>query len=228
VETIAAGVHQVSKGVNAFIVDGDEGVTLVDTGFFKRGSVIVAGLQTLGRSVADVAAVVLTHAHIDHVGGAAALQRASGATVMASAADAPAIRPEVPKPPAPLLDRFASLRPLARLFPQGKPVEVDAVVGEHEEAPLPADLTVIDTPGHTPGHVSYLLDRHGGVLFVGDAAVSGRGGRIKRGYMNRATPAFDASLRRLAELDFEIACFGHSAPLRSGAAGAFRRFVAAL
>ncbi len=87
---------------------------------------------------------------------------------------------------------------------------------------------MIDTPGHTPGHVSYLLDRAGGVLFVGDAAVANRRGEVRRGWMNAPSPTFDASLRHLAEFDFDAAFFAHSRPIATGAAGAFERFAARL
>ncbi len=90
---------------------------------------------------------------------------------------------------------------------------------------LPADLRAIDTPGHTPGHTSFLLDRDGGVLFVGDAARATKAGKVVRGYFNRSTPAVDASVKHLAEFEFEFAVFGHASPLLSDASGAFRRFA---
>lgn len=63
---VADGVHQVDIGhVNAFIVDGDEGVTLIDTLLPRREGVIAEGLKTIGRSFDDVTAIVLTHAHTD-------------------------------------------------------------------------------------------------------------------------------------------------------------------
>jgi glyoxylase-like metal-dependent hydrolase (beta-lactamase superfamily II) len=123
-----------------------------------------------------------------------------------------------------MTERFAFLKPIIRLFPTPAPVIVEHVIGEGIGGRLPGDLRVIDTPGHTPGHVSYLLEREGGTLFVGDAAVSKKG-EIHRGWMNRAEPTFDASLRHIAEFDFERAAFGHAAPLLTGAAVAFRRFV---
>lgn len=142
----------------------------------------------------------------------------------ASEIDAPAIRGEEAKPTPPVLDRFSIIIPLYRLLPDAEGVDVDHVVGEADL--LSGDLTVIASPGHTPGHVSYLLDREGGVLFVGDAAVATRAGQVKRGWMNRSTPVFDASLRHIPEFSFTVACFGHSNAITSDAGGAFRRFAA--
>jgi len=227
-EQIAPGVHQVSKGVNAFIIDGDAGVTLVDTGLPKRDGAITAALTSIGRSIEEVSTIVLTHSHVDHAGGAAALKAASGATVAASTIDAPAVQGEAKVPPPPVLDRVPFLKPLFNLLPSAKPCSVDELLGVSGPMGLVPDLSVVPTPGHTPGHISLLLDRAGGVLFVGDAALASKRGTVGRGWMNRATEEFDASVQRLAEQDFSIACFGHSGPIRSNAAGAFRAFAAAL
>lgn len=226
-ETIATGVHQVSgAAVNSFIVDGDEGVVLIDTGLPKRQSSVVDALGSIGRTVDQVIAILLTHSHADHMGGAAALKRSTSAPIFASRGDAPAIRGEAPIPHPPVLDRLPFIKPLYRLLPGPASVAVDHIVDGGDA--LPSDFTAIDTPGHTPGHMSYLLDRDGGVLFVGDAAVGSKGKAVKRGWMNRSTPDFDASLARIAGFDFDTACFGHSGPLRSGAADAFRRFAASM
>jgi glyoxylase-like metal-dependent hydrolase (beta-lactamase superfamily II) len=110
-------------------------------------------------------------------------------------------------------------------MPSAEAIEVDHPVGEGESSALPADLRVIASPGHTPGHVSFLLDRDGGTLLVGDAAVATKDGRVKRGFMNRSTPTFDASIRHIAEYDFEIALFAHSRHLEKGASIAFRELA---
>lgn len=224
---VVEGVHQVSRGVNAFIVDGDDGVVLVDTGLPRQHGRIIDGLASIGRSLEDVRAILITHAHVDHVGGAAALAEGSGADVYASELDAPAIEGRKPKSPPPFLDRAAFLKPLFRLAPSGAPVAVNRHV-EDDATVLPPDLTAIPTPGHTVGHTSFLLDRADGVLFVGDAALGGSDGSVGRGWMNMATPRFDASISAIAELDFAVACFGHSGPITHDAASAFRRLAESL
>lgn len=227
-DTIIPGVYRISGGyVNAYLIDGDEGVTLVDTLLPKKEGAIAQALTGIGRSISDVSAIVLTHSHADHAGSAAAVKEASGAAVYASVGDAAAVRGEEKTPPPPMADRFPFLKPIIRLLPAPAPVAVEHEIGEGIGGQLPEDLKVIDTPGHTPGHVSYLLEREGGLLFVGDAAVA-RKGEIKRGYMNRAEPRFDASLRHLAEFDFGRAVFGHAAPMQSGASEAFKRLAAEL
>lgn len=223
-ERIGEGIHRVAQGyVSAYVVDGDEGVVLIDTGLPRRHGVIESGLADIGRSPEDVVAILLTHAHADHTGGAARLQASTGASVVASTIDAPAIRGDEPVPPPPMMSGW--LRFLVPLIPKGEPVAVDHLVDEARGVGLPADLSVLETPGHTPGHVSYLLDRAGGVLFVGDAAVS-KDGAVARGFMNRATPAWRASIAHIAEQDFEMAAFGHADPIPTGAAGAFASYAA--
>jgi glyoxylase-like metal-dependent hydrolase (beta-lactamase superfamily II) len=220
--TVMPGVHQIShRIVNSFVIDGDEGVTLVDTGLPRLHRTIVEVLPQIGRSITDVTAIVLTHSHRDHTGGAARLKAASGASVHASVVDAVAIRGDEPIPTPPVTEHLPFLKPLFDLLPRSEPVDVEHMVGEGETTDLPEDLRVIDTPGHTPGHVSYLLEREGGLLIVGDAAVARRG-QVRLGWLNRGEPACEASIRHVADLDFDVACFGHAAPLRPAASDAFR------
>ena len=229
IESVVDGVYQLGSGyVNSYIIDGDEGVTLIDTLLPKKQDVIAEGLKQIGRSLTDVEAILLTHCHADHAGSAAAIKTDSEATLYASEADAPAIQGAVRPPSPPILSHVKPLSWLMSLLPGPPPVEVDQYVSEHSGDRLPGDLRAVDTPGHTPGHTSYLLDRDGGVLLVGDAARAAKDGRVVRGYFNRSTPHIDRSLAHLAELEFEIAAFGHSDLIRTQASSAFRRFAETL
>lgn len=223
-ETVAEGVHLVGSGyVNAYVVDGDQGVVLIDTGLPKKEGLVTKALAAIGRSGADVAAIVLTHSHADHTGSAAALKALTGANVIASQIDTPAIQGQEPIPVPPMLSGPLSV--LGKLVPKPTPVTVDHMVAENDPPGLPDDFTALDTPGHTPGHTSYLLERADGVLFVGDAAAAQKSGEVTRGFPNaRGGPEIDASIRHLATFDFEVAVFGHSGPIREGASEAFRAF----
>lgn len=228
-EPLIEGVYQLGAGmVNSYIIDGDEGVTLVDTLIRGREDAIAQNLKEIGRTLADVRAILLTHSHMDHTGSAAAIKAASKAGVYASEADTPAIR-GVEKPPNPPTHWY--WRPMywpAVFFPDPSPVEVDFFVSEEANEVLPGDLRAIDTPGHTPGHTSYIMDRGNGLLLVGDAAVATKDGRVKRLAFNRSTPDIDDSLRHLAEFEFEVAAFCHSKPIHTQASAAFRRFAESL
>jgi glyoxylase-like metal-dependent hydrolase (beta-lactamase superfamily II) len=228
VRTNVPGVYAVPGYSRSYIIDGDEGVTLIDTGLPNQHMMVVETLTTIGRRLSDVNAITITHAHADHYGGAAALKRATDATLFASRIDAPAMQGDEPTTPPPVADRLRFLKPIVSLMPGADPVEVDRLLAEGDTARLPEDLQVIDTPGHTPGHISFLLDRSGGVLFVGDAAVATKAGKVKRGIFNARTPAIDHSLRHIAEFQFEVALFAHSRPLTDSAAGAFQAFAAKL
>jgi len=224
-ETITPGVHQIStSAVNSFIIDGDEGVTLIDTLMPKKEAKVLASLEEIGRSIADVVAIVLTHSHADHAGSAAALKEQTSAAVYASEIDAAAIRGETRPPAPPMADRLPFLKPLLRLAPGAAPVDVDSFVSEGMGSRLPADLKAIETPGHTPGHTSYLLERNGGILFVGDAGAHKRG-TVTRGWVNPKRDDIHASIHHLAEFEFTMACFGHAGPMRDGAARAFQAFA---
>lgn len=224
-QTMGHGVHRLSVGSNAYLIDGDEGVVLLDAGIPGRLPRIRDGLRAIGRDLEDLRAVLITHAHPDHVGSAAAVVDAGGGPVCMSPADAAVARGAAPLQPPPMMDLLAPLRRLFALAPKPDALVVDHEVSEADDSGLPQDWRVVETPGHTDGHLSFVLDRAGGLLFAGDAAMVSRRGRVVRGVFNARSRAVDASIARLAEHEFAAAYFGHGRPLTSGAAAAFRRYA---
>ncbi|OGO49348.1 MAG: hypothetical protein A2148_00110 [Chloroflexi bacterium RBG_16_68_14] len=216
--------------VNAFLLAEDEGITLIDSGLANRKETFLRALSEIKRSPEELKHIVLTHHHTDHTGNLAALVEASGAEVRVHPLDAPIVRGEKPVPGAnpksivskmlwPLVGRLSVYNRLA-------PARVDHEVTDGQELPMAGGMKAVHTPGHTAGHMCYLLERHGGILFVGDAAgnVFGRLGpplAMSTEDMGQAKE----SIRKLAELEFDVACFGHGRVLKGKANAAFRRLV---
>jgi glyoxylase-like metal-dependent hydrolase (beta-lactamase superfamily II) len=219
---VAEGVFEIGiLFVHAHLVVVDDGVVLVDTGLPGRSARIEQALGEARKAIGDVRSILLTHWHADHTGNAAELQRRSGARTVAHEIDAAVITGAEP------LRLNAVQRLSTRLTGKLEPVPVDEVLREDGPFSVPG-FTAIHTPGHTAGHVSFLLDRGGGVLFTGDAAAGGRRGvRPTPGAMTTDAAAARSSLARLAEARFDIAVFGHGPAVRDHAVDRFRELAAA-
>ncbi len=140
---------------------GEEGATLVDTGFPGQFAALEKAITECGVAMADVRTVIITHQEIDHIGNLPEVVRAGGARVLAHAEEVPYIqgeRPLIKADPQRLekMLRFLSEEQRAhtlRLFTQPPTAFVDQRLADNEELPLHGGLRVLHTPGHTPGHV---------------------------------------------------------------------------
>jgi glyoxylase-like metal-dependent hydrolase (beta-lactamase superfamily II) len=209
--------------VNAYIVRTTEGVAIVDTGPVGSDGDVIGAISELGVTAADLRWIVLTHCHKDHVGSAAALAEMTDAVVLAGAKDAPVIAGLVPEPEASITHEERSFYDrIAPTIPPAPRVKVDRVLheGDHIDWGQPIAL-VVDAPGHTPGSIAlYLPDDR--VLFTGDNIAS-LGAKPILGPFNVARGEAIESFRKLAQLDFEVACFGHGDPLIGDAGSDLRR-----
>jgi len=136
-------------GLSAVLIASDKGLILLDGGLPQSAPLIDANIRKLGFRTEDIRLIVNSHAHYDHAGGIAALQRASGAVVAASAAGARAIEQGEPTADDP---QFAFGRE-ANAFPPVKRVKVVAD-GETLHVGRLA-VTAHLTPGHTPGSTTW-------------------------------------------------------------------------
>lgn len=210
--------------VNAYALVGSGSVTLIDTGMPGRHERVLAALAQMGLGAEDVATIVITHLHADHTGGLRALRERTGAWVYAHPVDARAIREGVsirrvgPEGTWPgrvigVVGRFVPM-----LTADAADVDVEVEDGATIDARVP--LEVVHAPGHSAGQIALLWREHGGVLIAADAAT--HRSKLGRAPFYENTEDGEATLRRLAALEFEVAVFGHGDPIRSGAAQAFR------
>ena len=218
---IASNVHVIPSGfVNVYLIVEAEGLTLIDTGLARNERRILAYIAGLGRRPGDLRRIVITHADGDHVGCLAALKAATGARACASRLEADAIAAGRASRELKVsgLQKLL-MRPLSRLF-KAQPASVDEILADGQELPVLGGLRIVETPGHTPGHVS-LFAPAVGVLFGGDSMVSENGGlRASRGMNTWDEAKAKESVRRQAALGARIVCVGHG-PVVRDAGGKF-------
>jgi glyoxylase-like metal-dependent hydrolase (beta-lactamase superfamily II) len=228
---VAEGVHRIEDAyTNWYLVEGDGGaLTVVDAGVPTSWQSLHDALRRLGRRTEDLAAIVLTHAHFDHVGFAERARRELGLPVHVHENDAPLARHparydhERPR----LLYLATQLRALpivgalarSRAF-LAPPVEA---VRRYEDGtlPVPGSPRVVPTPGHTLGHCAlHLPDRD--VVIAGDALVTldpYTGRRGPRLVARAATADVDRNLRSLDALvatGARTVLVGHGEPWTQG------------
>lgn len=223
-EEIVPGVYGIAIGplVNAFVVVNDD-TTLIDTGTVRGAKRIEAGLAEIGRRT--VSHIALTHHHPDHRGGAAALR--GQAPVYVHELDADVVRGDR-EPPGPSVRGgqrvlIAVLGPLVRMM-NGNPPDVPVAKTLSDGDELPGGLRAIHTPGHTAGHTSFLLGSQK-LLFVGDAAQNRKGLNLPVPFFTEDMEQAKRTLSKIAELDFDVAVFGHGEVLKGRANAEFRRLV---
>ncbi|HEY9089535.1 MAG TPA: MBL fold metallo-hydrolase [Anaerolineaceae bacterium] len=163
---ITQGVYMLSNAVvNQYLVEGEDGLTLIDTGLLGNFWAVDAALARMGRVPSELERILITHADADHYGATMEIATVSGATVYASPVDAEAIRAgRSSRELKPQGIEALFYRLVAPMFRTG-PVQVDETLNPGD---IIAGLKVIASPGHTPGHISFYLPEKK-VLFAGDS-----------------------------------------------------------
>ncbi|WP_150240974.1 MBL fold metallo-hydrolase [Nocardiopsis quinghaiensis] len=235
---VADGVHFVSHAhVNCYLVEDEDGVTLVDAGLPSMWPMVLRALEGRGRRPDEVRALVLTHGHFDHVGFAVRAQREWNVPVLVHPQDAHLAAH--PYRYTPQRNRFLypfthprSLPLLGRMAAAGalnvKGVGDAEPLTTRTALPVPGRPVAVHTPGHTDGHcILHLPDRD--TVISGDALVTldpytGRAEpQIVASAATKDTHQALASLNAVAETGATTVLPGHGEPWTRGAEAAVRR-----
>jgi len=232
---VADGVHRIGEFfVNWYIVEDEGQLTLIDAGLPASWNSLIEALNTIGRKPGDVEALVLTHAHFDHIGIAERARTELGIPVWVHENDAPLTkRPWLymtERSPLGYLSR-KNLRIISSLIragaPRVGPIREIRRFGNEGPLDVPGTPSVLFTPGHTLGHCALHFPERG-VIIAGDALVTHdpytdtRGPRIvARGATADSERAL-ASLERLVGADVETLLPGHGEPWTHGTGQAVR------
>jgi len=195
---------------NHYLLLDKDGLTLIDAGIPGSAWKVLAYLRRLRFSPRDLKRILITHADFDHVGGLATLKRLSGARVYAHPIEARAIATGGFS--RPLRTANTLLKPLFRLaerFGKTAPVKVDEILVAGQVLPVLDGLYVVDSSGHTPGHLSFFAPVSG-ILFTGDSILS-VGDRLvgSHGAVTWDQEKANRAVRRQAALRARIVCSGH-------------------
>lgn len=214
-------IYQIKdRFVSAFLIAEDDGLTLIDTGTNGGSKVILAKIAEIGRQPHDLKRILITHCDPDHVGSAAALKAATGATIYASAQEAAAMQRGQPSRPFRGNALTNLLFGLMQSMMKITPIAADELLSEGDVLPVLGGLHVLATPGHTPNHISFYAPAIG-ALFAGDS-LNAMGGKLQ--FLNGpVTWDYDlgmASVKKQAALSATTVYSGHG-PVISDAVGKF-------
>lgn len=236
---VAPRIFRVGSGlVNSYFVEESGRLTMVDTGLPGQWKSILATLAAMNRTVNDIEAVFITHAHLDHTGAIERIRRATSGRIIARIhpLDIPEAMGErgmmrdpnrPPEPFPPLRNFFGFLFRMMRLGLTGAPKVIE-LTRQNAGAVLdvPGSPTVVETPGHTLGSSSLHFAGHD-ALFAGDAISMTNplkrivGPTIVLGFA-ADTRAAVHSLDRLTEHESHYLLTGHVEPWTGGVAEAVR------
>ena len=196
-----------TDGLSAILIDGGEGLVLLDGGLEQSAALIDANIRKLGFRPRDVRLIVNSHGHYDHAGGIAALQRASGAAVAASPSGASALQ----RGENTTDDPQYGFGKAANGFP---PVENIQEIRDNQVLRVgKVEITAIFTPGHTPGSTAWTWKACEGIkcldMVYADSLTAVSAPGFKYTVEPERVNLFRRSITRIAELPCDIVISTH-------------------
>lgn len=191
-------------GISVILIAGDDGHVLIDSGTETGAEPVAANIRQLGFSLADIKYLLISHEHVDHVGGIARLQQLTGATLVASAPAEKVLNSGVPStddPQAGMHKPFPAAQ-VGRVIADGG----DVLLGNIR-------VFAMTTPGHTPGATSWRWEScDGGVcrtMVYADSLSAVSRDDYKFSDHPETLAAFRASIAKIAASPCEILLTPH-------------------
>jgi glyoxylase-like metal-dependent hydrolase (beta-lactamase superfamily II) len=210
---------------NVYLIVLPDGLTLIDAGFPGTAGLLEEAVRSLARRLDEIRDVLVTHSHPDHAAGLAEVKKATGAKTWMHPLDAAMVREGRSYRPwkvAPGFSHWLFTRRVINKSPKEyEPAEVEGEAMPGETIPVAGGVKAVGTPGHTAGHLAFLWPGDDGVLFTGDAVLNLKG--IGTAHIYEDFAQGRDSIRALGELQFDVACFAHGAPVVGGASEQFKR-----
>lgn len=230
IEQVSDSVYVVAgTNVNWALVSDGSGVVVVDAGYPGDTAAVLDSVRQIGHDVSDVAAVLLTHAHLDHIGAIPELVERVGMPVYTGEREVPHAKREYLQqiPTTQVVRQLTSLRGArwvadtarAVVGHLGMSVPTARAATPSVLESLPGGFTAVATPGHTDGHTAYFMQSEG-VLFSGDALVTGHpllrrtGPQLLPDVFNHNESGTRASVQALAIPEAHTLVPGHGSPVR--------------
>lgn len=230
---IAPRIRRLGTGVvNVYLVEEAGAITIVDAGLPGYWGDLATELTAMGRSIEDVRAVLLTHAHTDHIGFAERIRRERGVPIRVHEADATLARGEVKQKNegggkirlGPVISFLAF--GIRKGYLGIKHIAEVSTFSDGATLDVPGAPRVIHVPGHTAGSAALHMPTHDAIL-VGDAFVTlnvmtgSTGPQLFPNFNADNRQAFQ-SLRRFDDTEAALVLPGHGVPWTGGLAEALR------
>ena len=216
-ETITC-VRRPSYMTCSYVLTPGDDVLLIDAGMDSEGADVRAGLEAVGASLEDVSTVALTHWHNDHAAGGHYTQVHAGAEVVYHRDESEFFLHD--DNPDDLRWQLSELMPewgifvlFKGLLGEAPPKAVEANRHVEDGDVIAGELEVLETPGHTPGHLSFYYPRER-ALFAGDAlAVIGDEARFMARPVTPDLAEARRSMAKCLDREIDLLCPGHRRPL---------------
>jgi len=210
---LMAGLYALRlPGVVMHLLVDEAGCAVMDTGLAGGPATVRKAMRRLGRPMSDLRWILLTHGHLDHAGGAAAIKRQTGAELRAHPAEQRHLEGRWPYEGIARVCGW--MEAVGRAAFRYEPAEIDRPFEPGEHLHIWGGLEVVHLPGHTAGHCGFYSRRHD-LLFAGDLIFAGLRTDKPPAIFNSVPQRFDEAFAAVDRLNPTRIVVNHYAPTLS-------------